>query len=158
MAEEEIPSQLTWVSNLPFELCIPVNHTIGILPPSALVTLSRSSSWIFAHLLAILSSFPGTHSMYFSFISKLCYLHLCTAGSQEGRGKWEACARSREQARSTCLQGGSHRAHTPLAPAGDTVLEAGCKPLLPGVTTLVFHSPHLQHRFRTENIYWFIPH
>lgn len=44
MAEEEIPSELTWVSNLPFELCIPVNHTIRILPPSALVTLNLSSS------------------------------------------------------------------------------------------------------------------
>lgn len=58
-----------------------------------------------------------------------------------------------------CQQGGNHRAHTSLPAAGDPVLEAGCKSLLPGITTSVFHSSHLRQRFRTENIYWFIlPH
>lgn len=34
-----------------------------------------------------------------------------------------------------CQQGGDHRAHSALSAAGEPVLEAGCKLLLPGITT-----------------------
>lgn len=79
-------------------------------------------------------------------------------GRREGRNG-KCVLRVGSSITNTCQQGGNHRAHTSLPAAGDPVLEAGCKSLLPGITTSVFHSSHLQQRFRTENIYWFIlPH
>lgn len=79
-------------------------------------------------------------------------------GRREGRNG-KCVLRVGSSVTNTCQQGGNHRAHTSLPAAGDPVLEAGCKSLLPGITTSVFHSSHLQQRFRTENIYWFIlPH
>lgn len=68
-----------------FFLLQPQSLSIALLPEFLLICLQFGPS------------FPGTHSMYFSFISKLCYLHLSTAASQEGREKWEVCARSQEQ-------------------------------------------------------------
>lgn len=79
-------------------------------------------------------------------------------GRREGRNG-KCVLRVGSSVTNTCQQGGNHRAHTSLPAAGDPVLEAGCKSLLPGITTSVFHSSHLWQRFRTENIYWFIlPH
>lgn len=79
-------------------------------------------------------------------------------GRREGRSG-KCVLRVGSSVTNTCQQGGNHRAHASLPAAGDPVLEAGCKSLLPGITTSVFHSSHLQQRFRTENIYWFIlPH
>lgn len=145
IAEEEIPSELTWISNLPFELCIPFNHIIRILPPSAFVTVNLSSSWIFAHLLEFcpLSLGPIPCILVLVLNNVLCTCALMDH-RREGVGS---------SVRSSCVQGGNHRAHTSLSAAGGTVLEAGCKSLLPGITTSMFPSPHLWQRFRRENIF-----
>lgn len=52
---------------LSFAFQLTISFEFFLLQPF-FVTLNLSSSQIFAHLLEVLSSFPGTHPMYFSFL------------------------------------------------------------------------------------------